>query len=197
MTYEHAAYADGYTSVCGVDEAGVGPLAGDVFAAAVILPQHCVIEGLNDSKKLTHKKRVLLREEIMRTAVAWHVSTATTAEIDRINIRQATRLAMTRAIEGLLPDNANIFALIDGNYNFDMPISCRFIVGGDGLSLSIAAASVLAKVARDEYCQELHRQFPQYGFDKHKGYPTAAHYQVLREHGASAVHRQSFRLYKD
>lgn len=176
---------------CGVDEAGRGPLAGPVYAAAVILPETPIIEGLNDSKKLTEKKREALFPVICDTAVAWAVATASVEEIDRLNILQATFLAMQRAVEALQTQPA--FALIDGNRaprGLHMP--CQTVVKGDALSASIAAASILAKVSRDRYLLELDEQYPQYGFKQHKGYGTKAHYEALTAHGPSPVHRMTF-----
>ncbi|MCL2547134.1 MAG: ribonuclease HII [Oscillospiraceae bacterium] len=195
--YERQARAKGYYAVCGVDEAGVGPLAGDVYAAAVILPsvddcQALSLDGLDDSKKLTPKKRLALSQRIQGQAIAWSVSTASVQEIDQFNIRGATRLAMQRAIEALQPSAD--YAIIDGNYNFELPLPYQAIVKGDTLSLSIAAASILAKVARDIYMHKLHEVYPVYGFDRHKGYPTKAHYTALQAYGASPAHRRSFRL---
>lgn len=177
--------------LCGVDEAGRGPLAGDVYAAAVILPPDCVIEGLNDSKKLTEKKREALFEQIVEQAVAYHIATATVEEIDALNILNATFLAMKRAVEGLsqVPE----LALIDGNkLPPDLPCPAQYLVKGDGTSASVAAASILAKVARDRYMKALEREYPQYGFAKNKGYGSQLHYRGLLEYGESPVHRKTF-----
>ena len=180
----------GVTPLCGVDEAGRGPLAGDVYAAAVILKPDTVIEGLNDSKKLTEKKRELLFDEICEKAEAYCVAAATVEEIDRLNILQATFLAMRRAVEGLGVKPKLV--LVDGNRNPELPVHSRLVVKGDGTSACIAAASILAKVSRDRYMAELAEQYPQYGFEKHKGYGSKRHYQMLDAHGISPVHRKSF-----
>lgn len=184
------AVRESYPVVAGVDEAGRGPLAGDVFAAAVILPPDCVIEGVNDSKKLTAKKRELLFDEIILKAEAYCISTASVEEIERLNILNAAMLAMKRAIEGLGADYD--IALIDGNKTPDVKGEVRAIVKGDASSQSIAAASVLAKVARDRYMQKLDEAYPEYLFAKHKGYGTKLHYEMLRKYGPSPVHRPSF-----
>ena len=173
-----------------MDEAGRGPLAGDVYAAAVILKPDTVIEGLNDSKKLTEKKRELLFDEICEKAEAYCVAVATVEEIDRLNILQATFLAMRRAVEGLGVKPKLV--LVDGNRNPELPVHSRLVVKGDGTSACIAAASILAKVSRDRYMAELAEQYPQYGFEKHKGYGSKLHYQMLDAHGISPVHRKSF-----
>ncbi len=189
--YEQAARKNGFSVVCGVDEAGRGPLAGDVYAAAVILPEGIEIEGVNDSKKLSPKRREALFDIITEKAVASCIATASIAEIDEINILQASLLAMRRAVEGLAvrPD----LILVDGNQDpVFAGIPTQLIVGGDGKSASIAAASILAKVARDRYMRELDARYPQYCFAKHKGYGTKLHYQMLREHGVSPVHRKTF-----
>lgn len=176
--------------VCGVDEAGRGPLAGPVVASAVILDPRNPIPGLNDSKKLSAKRREALAIEIRAKAVAWAVAEASVEEIDRINILQASLLAMQRAIASLTvcPEKA----LIDGNRCPVLDCPAEAVVGGDGKVASIAAASILAKTVRDAGMLELHAEFPMYGFDRHMGYPTAFHLQALREHGASRVHRRSF-----
>ena len=176
--------------ICGVDEAGRGPLAGPVCAAAVILPEGEIIPGLNDSKKLTDKKRRELFPIIKEKAVAYGIAFASEAEIDEINILQATFLAMKRAIEQL--DGKADFALIDGNRETDFGIPCLTVVKGDSRSANIAAASVLAKVTRDIYMEELAEKYPQYGFEIHKGYGTKAHYAALTEHGMCDAHRRSF-----
>lgn len=181
----------GYKYVCGVDEAGRGPLAGPVCAAAVILPDDVFIEGLNDSKKLTEKKREALIDIIKEKAVAWSVAFASVEEIEEFNILNATYLAMNRAIEGLelKPD----FALIDGNrVPTDIKVPCKTVIKGDALSCSIAAASIIAKVTRDRLLDEYDERYPQYGFKKHKGYGTAAHYKAVDEFGLSPIHRPSF-----
>lgn len=176
--------------ICGVDEAGRGPLAGAVFAAAVILDGKRPIEGLADSKKLSVKKREFLAEQIREHALAWAVAKAEVEEIDSINILQASLLAMRRAVENLslVPSEA----LIDGLYCPKLAIPCRAIVRGDSSVAEISAASILAKTARDAEMLNLHLEYPQYGFDRHKGYPTALHLEALRRHGASEIHRRSF-----
>ena len=177
--------------LCGTDEAGRGPLAGDVFAAAVILKPGVVIEGINDSKKLTEKKREKLFDEIKDKAEAWCIATASVDEIEEINILNAAMLAMRRAVDGLGVKPSLVIA--DGNKCPDIPdVEVRSVIKGDALSASIAAASVLAKVARDRYMLEMAEKYPQYAFEKHKGYGTKLHYQMLDEHGASAIHRKSF-----
>ncbi len=187
---ENALHAEGLTLICGVDEAGRGPLAGPVCAAAVILPQGFLPKGLNDSKKLTEKKREALFPVIQENAVSWSVAFGTVEEIERLNILQATFLAMNRAIAALNPQPE--FALIDGNRNREILVPSRAVVGGDGRCASVAAASVLAKVSRDRLMLELARQYPQYGFEAHKGYGTRAHYEALRRFGPCPVHRLSF-----
>ena len=176
--------------ICGVDEAGRGPLAGPVCAAAVILPKGELIPGLNDSKKLTDKKRRELFPIIKEKAIAYGIAFATEAEIDEINILQATFLAMKRAIAQL--GGKADFALIDGNRETDFGIPCLTVVKGDSRSANIAAASVLAKVTRDLYMEELAETYPQYGFEIHKGYGTKAHYAALTEHGMCDAHRRTF-----
>lgn len=188
--YEREAFAGGAKLVCGVDEAGRGPLAGPVCAAAVILPPGLEIPGLNDSKKLTDKKRRALYDIITAQAVSFGIALASEQEIDEINILQATFLAMQRAMEQLAP--APELALIDGNRAKDFGLPVRTIVGGDGLSASIAAASILAKVTRDRLMEEYDGQYPQYGFAVHKGYGTKRHYAALREFGPCPIHRQTF-----
>ena len=188
--YEAKASALGYVNICGVDEAGRGPLAGPVYAAAVILPQGLVIEGLNDSKKLSEKKRELLYDKVIESAVAWSVGVATEQEIDEVNILQATYLAMKRAVEGLSVKAD--FALIDGNRMPPLDIAGETVIKGDSLSMSIAAASIIAKVTRDRFMLELDEKYPEYLFAKHKGYGTALHYEMIEKHGISPVHRRSF-----
>lgn len=181
--------------VCGVDEAGRGPLAGPVVAAAVILDPAKPIAGLNDSKKLSAGKRNVLAAEIRATALAWAVAEASVEEIDRINILQASLLAMQRAVTTLAGAHGPIapsHALIDGTHCPRLPCSVSAIIGGDGKVAAIAAASILAKTARDAGMLALHARYPQYGFDRHMGYPTALHLQALREHGASPHHRHSY-----
>ena len=183
-------YRDKYKKICGVDEAGRGPLAGDVYAAAVIFPEGVVIEGINDSKKLTEKKREKLFDEIKEKALAWCIATASVEEIERINILEAAKLAMQRAVAGLSAEPDVI--LIDGNMPPEFKTDNEAIVSGDAKSQAIAAASVLAKVARDRYMLELAKQYPQWQFEKHKGYGTKLHYQMLDQYGESPVHRPSF-----
>lgn len=176
--------------VCGVDEAGRGPLAGPVFAAAVILDPLRPIEGLRDSKKLSEAKRDVLAIEIKACALAWSIAQCSEAEIDELNILQATMLAMRRAVEGL--QRQPTLALIDGNRCPVMPVRSEAIVKGDDKVPAISAASILAKTARDAVLAELHLLYPQYAFDQHKGYPTALHLERLRLHGVSPVHRKSY-----
>lgn len=176
--------------VCGIDEAGRGPLAGPVVAAAVILDPSRPIDGLNDSKKLSEKKRAALAVEIREKALAWCVAEANVEEIDTLNILHATMLAMTRAVAGLQVSPER--AMVDGNRCPKLAIPAEAVVQGDGKIASIAAASILAKTVRDTGMLELHRTYPQYGFDRHMGYPTAAHFAALEAHGASPVHRKSF-----
>ncbi|MBQ3216493.1 MAG: ribonuclease HII [Oscillospiraceae bacterium] len=189
--YEESAWAEGFELVCGVDEAGRGPLAGPVCAAAVILPRSLEIEGLNDSKKLTDKRRRELYDVICEEAVAYGIAFASEKEIDEINILQATFLAMNRAVEqlSLRPD----LALVDGNRepNFN-GIPVKTIIKGDSLSANIAAASILAKVSRDRLMEEYDKTYPVYGFSIHKGYGTKAHYAALVEHGPCEIHRLTF-----
>ena len=187
---ENGLYEEGYLAVCGVDEAGRGPLAGPVCAAAVILPKGLEIPGLNDSKKLTDKKRRELFPIIKEQAIAYGIGLASHEEIDAINILQATYLAMERAIAQL--DGKADFALIDGNRAKDFGLPVKTVVKGDSLSANIAAASVLAKVTRDTLMEELAKEYPQYGFEVHKGYGTKAHYAALTEHGPSPIHRMTF-----
>lgn len=195
LLYEAAARAEGYANVCGVDEAGAGPLMGPVYAAAVILPEECVIEGLDDSKKLSEKKREALFDEVCEKARAWSVACVDAREIDEIDILNARMRAMQLAIDGLAV-RAD-FALIDGNRDhgkrYAVTTPHRTVVGGDGKSLSIAAASVLAKVSRDRFVTEvLDKEYPQYRFAKHKGYGTKLHYAMLDEYGPCPCHRVSF-----
>ena len=187
--YERA-LAAGKTPFCGVDEAGRGPLAGPVCAAAVILPEGLVIPGLNDSKKLTEKKREALYDAIVDNALTFGVAFATVEEIERLNIKGATYLAMERAIAELDPKPA--LALVDGNDKNPLSVPAIKVVHGDGLCASIAAASILAKVTRDRYMLALDERFPQYGFAAHKGYGTKAHYAALREFGPCEVHRPTY-----
>jgi len=182
-------------AIAGVDEAGRGPLAGPVVVAAVILDPRCIIAGLDDSKKLTAARRDALFEQIQATALACCIIAVPPAEIDRLNILKATLLGMQRAVEGLALRPS--LALVDGNRVPRLPCEARAIVGGDGLEPAISAASILAKVSRDRQMVELHGQFPLYGFDQHKGYPTAAHLQALTEHGPCPAHRRSFAPVRD
>ena len=176
--------------ICGVDEAGRGPLAGPVYAAAVILPEHLEIPGLDDSKKLTDKRRRELMPIIQQQAIAYGIGFATEQEIDEMNILQATFLAMERAINQL--EGKADFALIDGNREKDFGLPVMTVVKGDSRSANIAAASVLAKVSRDDYMEKMAEQYPQYGFEVHKGYGTKAHYDALRAHGHCPLHRVTF-----
>lgn len=187
---ERACFDRGIALVCGCDEAGAGPLAGAVYAAAVILPAGLVIDGLDDSKKLTGKKREALFPVIQAEAVAWAVALADEREIDAINILNARLLAMDRAIR--LLDPAPQYALIDGNRNKGISIPNEMVVKGDSRSASIAAASILAKVSRDRYMEEMARAYPQYEFERHKGYPTQRHYALLRQYGPCPIHRKTF-----
>ncbi len=180
----------GVTFICGADEAGRGPLCGPVVAAACILPEGVVIEGLNDSKKLTAKKRDKLYDEIKEKALTYCIAQSTVEEIDRYNILEASLLAMRRAIDGLYP--LPEAALIDGNVDRDFPLPARAVVHGDALVPAIAAASILAKVSRDRGCIELDAQYPQYGIAGHKGYGTKVHMNALREYGPSPIHRARF-----
>ena len=188
-TFENMYREKGYSVICGVDEAGRGPLAGNVVAAAVIMPEGFFIEGLNDSKKLSEKRREKLFD-IIKENCLYGVGEASPAEIDEYNILGATMIAMRRAIEAL-PELPSL-ALIDGNRAKDFPLPVVTIVGGDAKSPSIAAASILAKVTRDRECLELDRLYPEYGFAKHKGYPTAEHMAKVREIGPCPEHRKSF-----
>ena len=183
-------YYGEYPLLCGMDEAGRGPLAGDVFAAAVILAPDTVIEGINDSKKLTEKKREKLFDEIKEKALYWSIKTASVEEIEQLNILNCAMLAMKRAAEslGVTPD----MALADGNKTPQLSCPVQFVIKGDAKSQSIAAASILAKVARDRYMKEMALKYPQYSFEKHKGYGTKAHYQAPDEYGPCEIHRMSF-----
>lgn len=187
---EDGFYEQGVSVICGVDEAGRGPLAGPVCAAAVILPKHLELPGLTDSKKLTDKKRRELFPIIQEQAIAYGIGFATENEIDEINILQATFLAMQRALDQL--SEKPEIALIDGNREKDFGIPVKTVVKGDSLSLNIAAASVLAKVTRDNLMLEMAEEYPEYGFDIHKGYGTKAHYEALRQHGPCPIHRMTF-----
>lgn len=187
---ENEIYAEGFSLICGVDEAGRGPLAGPVYAAAVILPRDAVIDGLNDSKKLTEKKREALFDVITERALSCGIASATVEEIEELNILNATFLAMNRAIAKL--DPAPELALIDGNRSTSIAKPSRCIVKGDSRCADIAAASILAKVSRDRYMLTLAEKYPQYHFEQHKGYGTKLHYEALREYGPSPEHRPSF-----
>ena len=187
---ENEIYDSGLSPLCGVDEAGRGPLAGPVCAAAVILPRGAVIEGLNDSKKLSEKRREALYDEIVESAIAFGIAFASVEEIEEKNILEATFLAMNRAIEQLSVVPA--LALIDGNRSKGIVLPSRCVIGGDGKCADIAAASILAKVTRDRYMLEMAEKYPQYGFERHKGYGTAAHYAAIREFGPLPIHRMSF-----
>ena len=187
---EEALFAQGIVSVCGIDEAGRGPLAGPVCAAAVILPPHLEIPGLNDSKKLSDKRRRDLMPVIKEQAIAYGIGMASHEEIDQINILQATFLAMERALAQL--EGKAKFALIDGNREKDFGLPVMTVVKGDSRSANIAAASILAKVTRDDLMEALAEEYPQYGFEIHKGYGTKAHYEALRTYGPSPIHRMTF-----
>ena len=195
FTIESELEKEGFVAVCGVDEAGRGPLCGPVFAAACILPRDYHPEELNDSKKLTPKKRDRLFDEIRENAIAYSIAYATVEEINEMNILEADLLAMRRAIDGL--GVKADFALIDGNIARGFQIPARAVIGGDALSPSIAAASILAKVARDRDCMELDRLYPQYGIAKHKGYSTKAHMEALRTYGPAPIHRKQFIRFLD
>ncbi|WP_455013914.1 ribonuclease HII [Hominenteromicrobium sp.] len=189
-TYEHNAYLRGFTAVCGIDEAGRGPLAGPVCAAAVLLPEGLVIDGLNDSKKLSEKKRELLFPVIQENALAFGIGFADEKEIDEINILQATFLAMHRAFDAM--QRRCDYVLVDGNRMPPMPVPGETVVKGDAKSPSIAAASILAKVSRDRVMLEYAKQYPEYQFEKHKGYGTKVHVEALRAFGPSPIHRRTF-----
>lgn len=190
LLYENSAYENGFEYVCGVDEAGRGPLAGPVCAAAVILPKGLIIDGVNDSKKLTEKKREALFDVICESALAYSIAFADVDEIENVNILRATMNTMKRAVDGL-PVKAD-FAYIDGNTMPPLDINGECIVKGDAKSMSVACASILAKVSRDRLMLEYAREYPQYGFEKHKGYGTKLHREALIEYGPSPVHRPSF-----
>lgn len=189
-SYEIQAHNEGFSVVCGVDEAGRGPLAGPVFAGAVILPENYTHEILNDSKKLSEKKRDLVYDDIIKDAVSWSVGIATEKEIDEINILNATFLAMKRAIEGLniKPD----LAFIDGNRYPNTGVKEVTIVKGDSKCMSVAAASIIAKVSRDRFMLQMAEKYPQYQFEKHKGYGTKLHYEMIEQFGVSEIHRRTF-----
>lgn len=190
LEYEEAAISKGYNTVCGVDEAGRGPLAGPVCAAAVILPANTIIDGVNDSKKLTEKKREALFDVIKEKSLSYSIAFASVEEIEDMNILNATMLVMKRAVEGL-----NIradYAMIDGNRLPNLEIPAEYIIKGDAKSMSIACASILAKVSRDRLCYRYAEEYPQYGFDKHKGYGTKLHREAIIEYGPCPYHRMSF-----
>ncbi len=188
--YENDLNLKGYKYVCGVDEAGRGPLAGPVYAAAVILKENADLEGVNDSKKLSEKKREELFDKIIKECIAYKIVAVDQTEIDRINILNATMLAMKKAIEQLsIPAD---IALIDGNKCPELSVPAHFVIGGDAKVKSIAAASILAKVSRDRFMLEMAKKYPQYQFEKHKGYGTRLHYEMLDKYGISDIHRMSF-----
>lgn len=187
---ETSCWEKGYHLVCGVDEAGAGPLAGPVYAAAVILPPHLELKWLNDSKQVTPKRREILFYEIQSQAIAWAVTAVDETVIDEVNILNARLMAMERAICQLEP--AADYALIDGNRDKGITLPHETVIKGDSKSASIAAASILAKVSRDHYMEEMAERYPQYQFDKHKGYPTKLHYELLDRFGPSPIHRKSF-----
>lgn len=188
--YEKIKKAEGFLNIAGVDEAGRGPLAGAVFAACVILPENCVIEGINDSKKLSEKKREKLFDEIRQKAICYSIASVDEKTIDEINILNATHLAMNLAVEkmSIKPD----YVLIDGNSIKNMTTPHETVVKGDAKSISIAAASILAKVARDTYICELAKQYPEYLFEKHKGYGTKIHTEAIKKYGPCPIHRKTF-----
>lgn len=194
-TIEQSLIDEGYTYVCGVDEAGRGPLCGPVVAAACILPIGLYIDGLNDSKKLSPKKRKLVFEEIKKHAIAYCIAQASVEEIDALNILEADMLAMNRAVEGL--GVKADFAIIDGNVSRGFKIPTMTVIKGDATSPSIAAASILAKVTRDEMCEQMDKDYPQYGIAKHKGYGTKQHMDALRQYGPSPIHRKKFIRFLD
>lgn len=190
LKYENEAISKGYNNICGVDEAGRGPLSGPVCAAAVILPKGVIIDGVNDSKKLSEKKREALYDVIKEQAVAYSIAFASVEEIEELNILQATMLAMKRAVEGLsVPAD---YAMIDGNKIPPLNIPAECVVKGDANSISIAAASILAKVTRDRLCIEQDKKYPEYGFAKHKGYGTKQHREAILKYGPCEYHRKSF-----
>ena len=191
LEYENEALEEGYQVICGIDEAGRGPLAGPVCAACVVLPKGEVIEGVNDSKKLSEKKREALYDVIKEQALDYSIAFASEKEIDEINILQATFLAMRRAFEGLTKVKPDI-ALIDGNAKPGLSVTQRTVVKGDAKSANISAASILAKVTRDRYMLEMAQKYPQYQFEKHKGYGTKLHYEMIEKYGICEIHRKSF-----
>lgn len=187
---ERSCKEQGYQLICGADEAGAGPLAGPVYAGAVILPEGLILEGLNDSKKVTPKRRDRLFEEIQEKAIAWAVASVDEKEIDAINILNARMKAMEMAIQALKP--APDYALIDGNRDKGITIAHETVVKGDGRSANIAAASILAKVSRDRYMEEMAKLYPEYEFERHKGYGTKLHFELLMKYGPCPIHRRSF-----
>ena len=190
LHFENEARAKGFRHICGVDEAGRGPLAGPVCAAAVILPEGCIIEGVNDSKKLTEKKRDALFDVIIEQAVSCSIAFGTVEEIERDNILQTTMNTMKRAVEGLSVEAD--YAMIDGNRLPPLDIPAEYVVKGDARSMSIAAASILAKVSRDRLMLEYAKKYPEYCFEKHKGYGTKLHIEKILEYGETPIHRKSF-----
>ncbi len=190
LYYENNARNNGYSIICGVDEAGRGPLAGPVYAAAVVLKKEQIIEGVNDSKKLSEKKREALFDKIINEVEDFSIASGSAKEIDEYNILNATFLAMKRAVDGLKTKPK--YAMIDGNRLPPLDIPAETIVKGDAKSLSIAAASILAKVSRDRYMLEMAEKYPQYQFEKHKGYGTKLHYEMLDKYGPCEIHRQTF-----
>ncbi len=190
LLYENEMINKGYNIICGVDEAGRGPLAGPVYAAAVILPKGHIIEGVNDSKKISEKKREFLYDKIIDECICYSIASANEKEIDEINILQATFLAMKRAVDGLKIKPQ--IALIDGNQKPALDIDALTVIKGDAKSASIAAASILAKVSRDRYMIEMAKKYPEYQFEKHKGYGTKLHYEMINEHGICDIHRKTF-----
>ena len=190
LLHENEVRAKSFRYICGVDEAGRGPLAGPVCAAAVILRDNQIIEGVNDSKKLSEKKREALFDVIREEALAYSIAFATVEEIEELNILNATMLAMKRAVEGL--STKADYALIDGNKTPNLDIPCEYVIKGDANSMSIAAASILAKVSRDRLCREYAEKYPEYGFEKHKGYGTKAHTEAILKYGPCEIHRLSF-----
>lgn len=190
LLYENEAKLKGFNFVCGVDEAGRGPLAGPVCAAAVILPDGVIIDGVNDSKKLTEKKREQLFDVIKEKAIAYSVAFASVEEIEEMNILNATMLAMKRAVEGL--QIKADYAIIDGNRLPPLNIPCEYLIKGDAKSMSVAAASILAKVSRDRLCKDYAEKYPEYGFEKHKGYGTKLHTDAIKMYGPCEIHRLSF-----
>ena len=190
LKFEKEAKANGFNAVCGVDEAGRGPLAGPVCAAAVILPAGKISEGVNDSKKLSEKKREALFDVVKAESLAYSIAFATVEEIEELNILNATMLAMKRAVEGLSVKAD--FAMIDGNKTPDLDIPCQYVIKGDANSMSIAAASILAKVSRDRLCYNYAEKYPEYMFDKHKGYGTKLHREMILKYGPCDIHRMSF-----